>query len=70
MDTNTSSAEDNPFAAPKQQPAGKVSVTLPTDGWLCRKMDGLNLKMDGLNLTLKDIRPEALKQEVCRGTSL
>ena len=31
MDTHTSSAEDNPFAAPKQQPAGKVSVTLPTD---------------------------------------
>ena len=36
-------AEDNPFAAPKQQPVGKVSVTLPTDDWLCRKMDGRNL---------------------------
>ena len=61
MDTNTSSAGDNPFAAPKQQPAGKV--TLPTDEWLCRKMDGMNL-------ILEDIRPGALKQGVCRETSL
>ena len=45
MDTHTSSAEDNPFAAPKQQPVGEVSVPLPTDDWLCRKMDGLNLTL-------------------------
>ena len=30
-DANTSSADDNPFAAPKQQPVGKMSVNLPTD---------------------------------------
>ena len=45
MDTHTSSAEKNPFAAAKQQPVGKVSVTLPTDNWLCRKIDGLNLTL-------------------------
>ena len=45
LDTRMSSAEDNPFAAPKQQPVGKVSVNLPTDYWLCRKMDGLNLTL-------------------------
>ena len=45
IDTFTSRAEDNPFAAPKQQPVGKVSVTLPTDDWLYRKMDGLNLTL-------------------------
>ena len=45
MDINISSAEDNPFAAPKQQPVSKVSVNLPTDDWLCRKMDGLNLTL-------------------------
>ena len=55
MDTHISSAEDNPFTAKKQHPVGKVSVTLPTDDWLCRKMDGLNL-------TLKVICPESLKQ--------
>ena len=45
IDTQMSSAEDNPFAAPKQQPVGKVSVNPPTDDWLCRKMDSLNLTL-------------------------
>ena len=40
MDTHTSGAEDNQFAAPKEQPVGEVSVNLPTDNWLCRKMHG------------------------------
>ena len=35
-----SSADDNPCAAPKQQPVCKVN--LPTD---CRKMDSLNLRL-------------------------
>ena len=43
IDANTSSADDNPFAAPKQQPVGRVSVNLPTDDLMCRKMDSLNL---------------------------
>ena len=30
---------------PKQQPVGKVRVNLPTDDWLCRKMDSLNLTL-------------------------
>ena len=45
IDANTSSADDNPFAAPKQQPVGKVGVNLSTDDWLCREMDGLNLTL-------------------------
>ena len=45
MDTTLASSEDNPFAAPKIQPAGKISVQLPTDDWLCRKMDRLNLTL-------------------------
>ena len=45
MDSITSRAEDNPFVAPKEQPAGKISVNLPTDDWLCRKMDSLNLTL-------------------------
>ena len=64
IDANTSSADDNPLAAPKQQPVGKVSVNLPTDDWVCRKMEGLNLTLT------QGYRPEALKQGVCRGTSL
>ena len=45
MDTTLASSKDNPFAAPKIQPAGKISVQLPTDDWLCRKMDRLNLTL-------------------------
>ena len=40
MDTS-SSADDNPFQAPKQQSLGRISVKLPTDEWLCCKMDKL-----------------------------
>ena len=44
IDSTASSAEDNPFAAPKQI-VGKVSANLHTDDWLCRKMDSLNLSL-------------------------
>ena len=45
IDTATSKSEDNPFAGPKVQPTGKVSVTMPTDEWLCNKMGKLNLTL-------------------------
>ena len=38
-----SSSDDNLFAGARVQPTGKVSVKLPVDDWLCRKMDKLNL---------------------------
>ena len=37
MDTTASRSEDNPFAGPKTQPTGKISVSMPTDEWLCSK---------------------------------
>ena len=40
---NVSSSEDNPFAGSRVQPTGKVSVKLPVNDWLCRKMETLNL---------------------------
>ena len=40
---SVSSADDNPFAGSRVQPTGKVSVKLPVDNWLCRKMEKLNL---------------------------
>ena len=45
IDSAASSAEDNPFAALKQQPVGKVSVSFPTGDLLCRKMDSLILTL-------------------------
>ena len=41
--TSTNSAEDNPFAGPKTQAPGKVSVQMPNDNWLCRKLNKLNI---------------------------
>ena len=45
IDTAASKSGDNPFAGPKAQPTGKVSVTMPTDEWLCSKMGKLNLTL-------------------------
>ena len=42
MDTATATTDDNPFAGPKTQPTGNVSVSMPTDEWLYRKMGKLN----------------------------
>ena len=43
IDSSAAKSEDNPFAGPKLQQPGKVSVQLPTDEWLCRKLSKLNL---------------------------
>ena len=45
MDTAASTADDNPFAGPKAQPTGKISVSMPTDEWLYSKMGKLNLTL-------------------------
>ena len=45
MDTATSTSDDNPFAGPKTQPTGKVSVNMPVDEWLCKKMGKLILTL-------------------------
>ena len=45
IDSSASKSEDNPFAGPKLQTPGKVSVQLPTDEWLCRKLSKLNLTL-------------------------
>ena len=47
MDNSSSSADGNPFTAPKQRPLGKISPKLPTDKWLCKKMDKLNITLVG-----------------------
>ena len=45
IDTTTSTSDDNPFAGPRTQPTGKVSVKMPTDEWLYKKMGKLNLTL-------------------------
>ena len=43
FDSALSSFDDNPFAGSRAQPTGKVSIKLPVDDWLCRKLEKLNL---------------------------
>ena len=45
IDSGATTSEDNPFAGPKLHTPGKVSVNLPTDEWLCRKMSKLNITL-------------------------
>ena len=42
-DHSSSSLDDNPFASSRTKPAGKVSVRLWVDEWLCRKFERLNM---------------------------
>ena len=45
IESAAGSSDDNPFAGPKMQTQGKVSVYLPTDEWLCRKISKLKLTL-------------------------
>ena len=45
IDSGTKTSDDNPFAGPKLQTPGKVSVNLPMDEWLCNKLSKLNLTL-------------------------
>ena len=42
IDSATNTSEDNPFAGPKTEVPGKVSVQMPTEDWLCKKLEKLN----------------------------
>ena len=45
MISATNISDDNPFAGPKTPVPGKVSVQMPTEDWLCRKLSKLNLTL-------------------------
>ena len=45
-DVNSSNpSDDNPFAGPKAPGPSKVSVHMPTEEWLCKKLNRLNLTL-------------------------
>ena len=70
MDTTTSTGDDHPFAGPKAQPASKVSVLMPTDEWLCRKMAKLNITLvEGYPLHSSEARGLLKDQFVCQTKS-
>ena len=45
LENTTNTSDDNPFAGPKTVAPGKVSVKMPTEDWLCRKLAKLNLTL-------------------------
>ena len=45
LDNTASTSDDNPFAGPKTVTPGQVSVKMPTEDWLCRKLAKLNLTL-------------------------
>ena len=45
IDAGAKTSDDNPFAGPKVQAPGKVSINLPTDEWLCNKLNKLNVTL-------------------------
>ena len=45
MDSATTGSDDNPFSVPKMTVTGKVSVQMPTEDWLYKKIGKLNLTL-------------------------
>ena len=47
FESSSSSLDDNPFTGSRAQPTGIVSIKLPADDWLCRKLEKLNVSVVG-----------------------
>ena len=45
LDSANTASDDNPFSGPKATTPGKVSVQMPTEDWLCKKIEKLNLTL-------------------------
>ena len=45
IDSSAAASDDNPFSGPKAPVPGKVSVTMPTEDWLCKKLSKLNVTL-------------------------
>ena len=45
FDSASSSQDDNPFTGTKTAQTGKISVKVPVDEWLCRKVEKLNVTL-------------------------
>ena len=45
MESTNTGSEDNPFSGPKAVTPGKVSIQMPTEDWLCKKMKKMNVTL-------------------------
>ena len=44
-DSSNTASDDNSFSGPNVPVPGKVSVTMPTEDWLCKKLSKLNVTL-------------------------
>ena len=65
FETVSSTADDNPFAGARVRPTGKVSMKLPVDDWLCRKMSSLKLTLTE-GYPTRNTDPAKLNYSFCR----
>ena len=45
VDSSNTASDDNPFSGPKVPVPGKISVNMPTEDWLCKRLSKLNLTL-------------------------
>ena len=45
LDSANTGSDDNPFSGPKAVTPGKVSIQMPTEDWLCKKIAKMNLTL-------------------------
>ena len=45
VDSSNTASDDNPFSGPKVPVPSKISVNMPTEDWLCKKLSKLNLTL-------------------------
>ena len=45
VDSSNTASDDNPFSGPKAPVSGKISVTMPTEEWLYKKLSKLNVRL-------------------------
>ena len=69
IDTTASTSDDNPFGGPQVQAPGKVSVPMPTDEWLCKKLSKLNLTLIDGHLSRSQWSPQGSVHPTSKVTS-
>ena len=66
VDSSNTTSDDNPFSGPKVPVPGKVSVTMPTEDWLCKKLSKLNVTLIEVYLTRSSEAGGLMKDQFLR----
>ena len=66
VDSSNTASDDNPFSGPKVPVPGKVSVTMPTQDWLSKKLSKLNVTLTDGYLTRSSEAGGLMKDQFLR----